>query len=293
MENKRWVLLITSFGFFMSMMDSMIVTTASTQIREDFNISINTLQWSLNSYNITLAAILILGVSLGEKFGRRLIFSIGILIFTMGSIFCALSTNIELFIISRVIQGIGGSVMTPLSMAILANSISNEQRGKALGIWSGIGGLALIIGPSLGGLIVSHFSWEWIFWINVPIGIITCCLSLKKLDESYGSKSKINYFDASLITIASSALIFGISEFTDFKINMTLLFSLVIGVIVLFIFINRQSKQENPLIPITIFIVRDFRNSNIATFLLYASMYGMVWYFFYRNIYKLVEETVQ
>ena len=188
MQNKQakyaWILVLTSLGFFMSMMDSMIVTTASTAIRTDFNISVDQLQWALNAYNITIAAVLLVGVSLGERIGRRKIYNIGILIFTIGSILCALSTNITFLVLARVIEGIGASVMTPMSMAILTNSLPVEQRGKALGIWSGIGGLALIVGPSLGGFIVAKFVWQWIFWINVPIGIIAIFLSNKLLPES-------------------------------------------------------------------------------------------------------------
>lgn len=185
MENKQvkssLILALTSLGFFMSMMDSMIVTTASTAIRSDFNITVSTLQWAMNAYNITIAAVLLVGVSLGERLGRRKIYNIGIFIFTLGSILCAISDNITFLVFARVIEGIGASVMTPMSMAILTNALPVSERGKALGIWSGIGGLALIVGPSLGGFIVTQFTWQWIFWINVPIGILAICLSKKIL----------------------------------------------------------------------------------------------------------------
>lgn len=156
--SSTWILILTSLGFFMSMMDSMIVTTASTAIRTDFNITVNTLQWALNAYNITIGAVLLVGVSLGERIGRRKIYNIGIFIFTLGSVFCALSNNITVLIIARIIEGIGASVMTPMSMAILTHALPASERGKALGIWSGIGGLALIVGPSLGGLIVAKLT---------------------------------------------------------------------------------------------------------------------------------------
>ncbi len=184
----KWILILTSLGFFMSMMDSMIVTTASTAIRLDFGITVGTLQWALNAYNITIAAVLLVGVALGERYGRRRVYSYGLVIFTLGSILCALATNITWLIIARVVEGVGASVMTPLSMAILSHALPVSERGRALGIWSGIGGLALIVGPSLGGLIVARLSWQWIFWINVPVGVVALGLTGRLLPESYGRR---------------------------------------------------------------------------------------------------------
>lgn len=188
--SSAWILTLTSLGFFMSMMDSMIVTTASTAIRNDFDISVNTLQWALNAYNITIAAVLLVGVALGERLGRRKIYNWGLVIFTFGSVLCALSMNITFLVVARVIEGVGASVMTPMSMAILTNALPTSERGKALGIWSGIGGLALIVGPSLGGLIVARLTWQWIFWINVPIGVIAIYLIRRLLPESKGAAKK-------------------------------------------------------------------------------------------------------
>lgn len=149
--SSRWILALTSLGFFMAMMDAMIVTTASTAIRTDFQISVSTLQWALNAYNITIAAVLLVGVSLGERWGRRKIYNWGILIFTVGSVLCALASGIGWLILARIVEGLGASVMTPMSMAILTNALPPAQRGRALGIWSGIGGLALIVGPRSAG----------------------------------------------------------------------------------------------------------------------------------------------
>ena len=176
----------------MSMMDSMIVTTATTAIRNDFQISLSSLQWSLNAYNITIAAVLLVGVSLGEKIGRKKIYLIGIFIFTIASVLCALSNNITSLIIFRIIQGIGASVMTPMSMAILTHALPESERGKALGIWSGVGGLALIIGPALGGVIVAILTWQWIFWINVPIGLLTIYFAQRVVPESTGKNDKLS-----------------------------------------------------------------------------------------------------
>ena len=175
-----WVLALTSLGFFMAMMDSMIVTTASTAIREDFDASVGQLQWTLNAYNVAVEAFLLIGVAIGGRIGHRRLYTIGLLLFVIGSVACALSPSLGALIASRVLQGIGASVMTPMSMAILFAASPPSRRGRALGIWSGVGGLALIIGPALGGAIVSQLGWQWVFWINVPIGLIGMHLSHRR-----------------------------------------------------------------------------------------------------------------
>ncbi|MGY3743613.1 MFS transporter [Leuconostoc inhae] len=282
MENKqfnsKWILILTSVGFFMSMMDSMIITTASTAIRTDFHISVSQLQWALNAYNITIAAVLLVGVSLGERIGRRHIYNIGMFIFTVGSIFCALSNNITMLIISRIVEGVGASVMTPMSMAILTNAIPASKRGKALGIWSGIGGLALIVGPSLGGLIVATLAWQWIFWINVPVGVIAIYLSHKLLPESTGNSERINPLDAILIILSSAGILWALSEMTSASLAVTTIIlggvSLLLGVW----FVLRQKIETNPMIPLQYFKSMTFTGGNVATFLLYAAMYGVVFF---------------
>ncbi|WP_057879733.1 MFS transporter [Companilactobacillus kimchiensis] len=276
--NTTWILILTSLGFFMSMMDSMIVTTASTAIRTDFNISVSTLQWALNAYNITIGAVLLVGVSLGERIGRRRIYNLGIFIFTLGSVFCALSNNINALIMSRVIEGIGASVMTPMSMAILTQAIPESKRGKALGIWSGIGGLALIVGPSLGGFIVAKLAWQWIFWINVPIGIIAIYFSKRLLPESVGSSDKTSPLDSVLIVLASAGIIWSLSEITSVN---NLLIPMAVGTVGLILgiwFVRRQRIEAKPMIPLEYFKSSTFTDGNIATFLLYAAMYGVVFF---------------
>lgn len=275
---STWILILTSLGFFMSMMDSMIVTTASTAIRLDYNISVNALQWALNAYNITIASVLLIGVSLGEKFGRRKIYNWGIFIFTVGSILCAISTNITFLIFARIVEGIGASVMTPMSMAILSNSLPIKERGKALGIWSGIGGLALIVGPSLGGLIVAKLTWQWIFWINVPIGIIAIILSNRLLPESIGSSDRIHLLDSILIIISSAGIIIALSEITSIRLRYMAVFIGIISLLIGLWFIYLQKSEEKPMIPLGLFKSFVFTGGNIATFLLYAAMYGVVFF---------------
>lgn len=287
--NSSAIIILTSLGFFMSMIDSMIVTTATTAIRNNFQISVNLLQWLLNIYNITIAALLLVGVSLGEKIGRKKVYLVGIAIFTIASIFCALSNNIIELIISRMIQAVGACVMTPMSMAILTHSLPANIRGKALGIWSGIGGLALIVGPVLGGFIVATLSWQWIFWINLPIGIITIYFSHILLPESKGKEDKLNFTDFLLITISSAGIIWSLSEITTQTSHVittiTGLSCLVLGIL----FIVRQKMTTTPMIPLILFHSKVFTNGNIATFLLYASMFGVL--FFLPQYFLVFEKT--
>lgn len=215
-KKVNWLLILTSLGFFMAMMDAMIVTTASTAIRLDFQVSVATLQWALNAYNITIAAVLLVGVSLGERWGRRKVYNWGILIFTVGSVFCALAPTMPALIAARVVEGVGASVMTPMSMAILTQALPANERGRALGIWSGIGGLALIVGPSLGGFIVAKLAWQWIFWINVPIGLVAIGLSRRYLPESVGQTDRLKLLDAFLIIVTFTGIILGLSLSTNY-----------------------------------------------------------------------------
>lgn len=279
--SSRWILVLTSLGFFMAMMDAMIVTTASTAIRTEFQISVNTLQWALNAYNITIAAVLLVGVSLGERWGRRRIYNWGILIFTVGSVLCALANSIGWLIFARIIEGLGASVMTPMSMAILTSALPPAQRGRALGIWSGIGGLALIVGPSLGGFIVAKLAWQWIFWINVPIGIVAIWLSKRHLPESHGQSNPINLIDNGLIILAMAGVIWALSATTSSSNFAQLGLIFVIALISLGCgawFIYRQAHEALPMMPLSLFQERTFSGGNLATACLYGSMYGVVFF---------------
>ncbi|GHP13980.1 MFS transporter [Lentilactobacillus fungorum] len=288
-HHSTWILALTSLGFFMSMMDSMIVTTASTAIRNDFNISVSQLQWALNAYNVTIAAVLLFGVALGDKIGHRKIYNIGILIFVIGSIACALSSNITMLIIARIIEGAGASVMTPMSMAILTSALAPQERGKALGIWSGIGGFALIVGPALGGMIVANLTWQWIFWINVPIGLVGIYFSQKKLPETIVQGTQLNIIDSILIILASSGLIWALSESRSQNISSSTMIIGIISGLLAIVFLLRQLKEVHPMVPLNLFKRSPFSGGNISTFLLYASMYGVV--FFLPQYFQIVNHS--
>lgn len=273
-----WVLGLTSLGFFMAMMDSMIVTTASTAIREDFDVSVAQLQWTLNAYNVSIASFLLIGVAIGNRIGHRRLYTLGLLVFVIGSAACALAPNLGILIAARILQGIGASVMTPMSMAILSSAFPPERRGKALGVWSGVGGLALIIGPALGGVIVSQLTWQWIFWINIPIGLIVIVLSRRKLPESAFGGKLPDALDSVLVVAASGGIVWALSESVTPGDHVPALIVGVASVLLAVAFILRQRSSAAPMIPLSLFRSSAFSGGAIGTFVLYAAMYGVVFF---------------
>src|SRR3982750_4877706 len=167
-----WTVEITSVALFMVTLDNLVVTTALPVIRHDLHASLSQLEWTVNAYTLTFAVLLLTGAALGDRLGRRLMFSVGLAIFTIASAAAALAPSILALDIARAAQGVGGAIVTPLTLTILSASVPAERRGVALGIWGGISGLAVAFGPLVGGAIVTRISWHWIFWLNVPIGLM-------------------------------------------------------------------------------------------------------------------------
>src|SRR3954449_12218321 len=181
-----WTFAITSIALFMVTLDNLVVTTAIPVIREDLDAGISGLEWTVNAYTLTFAVLLLTGAALGDRFGRRRLFAIGILLFTLASAGAALATSANQLDVARAVQGVGGAIIAPLTLTILSAAVPANRRGLALGIWGGIGGLAIALGPLVGGAAVSGISWHWIFWLNVPIGLVLIPLAMTRLDETYG-----------------------------------------------------------------------------------------------------------
>src|SRR5437899_6825033 len=181
-----WTLAITSLALFMVSLDNLVVTTALPVIRRDLHATISQLEWTVNAYTLTFAVLLLTGAALGDRFGRRRLFTFGLLLFTGASAFAALSTSANALDIARAVQGVGGAIVTPLTLTLLSAAVPAERRGLALGIWGGIGGLAVALGPLVGGAIVNGVSWHWIFWLNVPIRLVLAPLALARLEETRG-----------------------------------------------------------------------------------------------------------
>jgi MFS family permease len=164
-----WTFIVTSIGLFMVTLDNLVVTMALPVIRQDLGATLEELEWTVNAYTLTFAVLLLTGATLGDRFGRRRMFVIGLAIFTAASAAAALAPSVEALVIARALQGVGGAIVMPLTLTILSDAVAPEKRGLALGAWSGIAGLAVALGPVVGGAIVDGISWQWIFWLNVPI----------------------------------------------------------------------------------------------------------------------------
>src|SRR6266498_4133814 len=199
-----WTFVITSVALFMVTLDNLVVTTALPVIRKDLGASLADLEWTVNAYTLTFAVLLLTGAALGDRFGRRRLFTIGMGVFTLGSIGAALAPNVEALVAFRALQGFGGAIVTPLTLTILSAAVPADKRGLALGAWGGIGGLAVAIGPLVGGAVVQGISWQWIFWLNVPIGLLLLPLIRLRLDETRGPVSR---FDLLGLALASAGLV--------------------------------------------------------------------------------------
>src|SRR5258707_4393803 len=184
-----WTFAITSVALFMVTLDNLVVTTALPVIRTDLHSGLSGLEWTVNAYTLTFAVLLLTGAALGDRFGRRRLFTIGISIFTLASAAAALAPSIGALDAARAVQGLGGGFVMPLTLTILSGAVPAARRGLALGAWAGISGLAIAFGPLVGGAVVSGISWHWIFWLNVPIGLVILPLALLRLDETYGPTS--------------------------------------------------------------------------------------------------------
>ena len=188
-----WTFAITSVALFMVTLDNLVVTTALPVIREDLDASLSQLEWTVNAYTLTFAVLLLTGAALGDRFGRRLLFSVGIGIFTLSAAAAALAPTATSLDVARAAQGVGGAIVTPLTLTMLSAAMPSERRGLALGAWGGIGGLAVAMGPLVGGAVVEGISWQWIFWLNVPIGLILApiafCACVSRTDRAEGSTS--------------------------------------------------------------------------------------------------------
>ena len=201
-----WTFAITSIALFMVSLDNLVVTTAIPVIRQDLGASLEQLEWTVNAYTLTFAVLLLTGAALGDRFGRRRMFALGLAIFTLGSVAAAGAPSIEALNIARAVQGVGGAIVMPLTLTLLSAAVPPEKRGLALGAWGGIGGLAIAFGPLVGGAVVEGASWQWIFWLNVPLGIALLPLARTRLVESRGPSQRL---DLPGVGLASAGL-FGI-----------------------------------------------------------------------------------
>src|SRR6266581_2150420 len=199
---RTWVLVLTSVASFMVALDMLVVTTALSTIRLHLGASIEQLEWTVNAYNLSFAVLLMTASALGDRFGRRRMFVFGLGLFSLASAACALSTDVGFLIAARAVQGAGAALILPLALALLTAAFPPEKRGTAIGMFSAVTGIAVALGPIVGGAIVQGIAWQWIFWLNVPIGLLAIPLVLRRIDESYGKRVAVDIPGVVLITSA-------------------------------------------------------------------------------------------
>src|SRR5713226_3365018 len=233
-HRTAWTFAITSAALFMASLDNLVVTTALPSIRAHLHASLQGLQWTVNAYTLTFAVLLLTGATLGERYGRRRMFVAGLAVFTAGSAAAALAPGIGALIAARAVQGVGAAIMIPLTLTLLSSAVSPERRGLALGAWGAVGGLAIAIGPLVGGAVVEGASWQWIFWLNVPIGLAVLPLAWTRLTESYGPATRLDLPGLALASLGLFGIVLGVVRGNDHGwTSLTVLPAIIAGALLM------------------------------------------------------------
>ena len=272
-----WTFAITSLALVMVTLDNLVVTTALPVIRKDLGAGIVSLEWTVNAYTLTFAVLLLTGAALGDRFGRRRMFSIGLAIFTLASAGAALAPSIDALVMFRALQGVGGAIITPLTLTILSAAVPAEKRGVALGAWGGIGGLAVALGPLVGGAVVSGLSWQWIFWINVPLGLVLIPPALRRLDETRGPAGRLDLPGLGLASAGLLGIVWGLVRGNGQGwTSPEIVGSLTVGAALVVAFVLWELRTETPMLPMRFFRNRTFALTNVASLLMFFGMFGSI-----------------
>ncbi|MGN9911381.1 DHA2 family efflux MFS transporter permease subunit [Phytohabitans sp. LJ34] len=274
----RWVLFATVLGSGLTFLDATVVNIALPQIGDDFGAGAAALQWTVNGYTLSLAALILLGGSLGDRFGRRRMFVIGTAWFAVASLLCGIAPNVETLIAARVLQGVGGALLTPGSLAILEASFEKDDRAKAIGAWSGMAGVAGAIGPFLGGWLIEAASWRLVFLINVPLAAFVIYVALRHVPESSNPAAARRFDVAGLVTGAAglAGLTYGFTAWAaDGPGSPAVLGALALGVGGLAAFLVVERRSSEPMLPLELFAIRPFTAANLVTFAVYAALGGV------------------
>jgi len=272
-----WALGLASAAVFMVTLDNLVVSTALPVIRRDLHASLQSLEWTVNAYTLTFAVLLLTGAALGDRFGRARMLAIGLTLFTAASAAAALAPSATALVVARGVQGVGGAMVLPLTLTVISAAMPKEKRAVAIGIWGGVSGLAVALGPVVGGAIVDGVSWHWIFWLNVPIGIVLVPLVLRRLDESYGRSAPLDLRGLALASAGLFGVVWGVVR--SQSIGWTsgeVVFALVAGGIGVVLFLLWEVATDEPMLPLRLFADRTFAAANAATFLMYVGFFGCV-----------------
>ncbi len=276
---QRWALALASAASFMVVLDLLVVATALSTIRRDLGASIEQLEWTVNAYTLTFAVLLMTAAALGDRFGRRRLFAVGLGLFAAASAACALAPGVGWLIAARAVQGAGAALVMPLALALLNAAFPPQRRGWAMGIFGGVTGLAAMVGPVIGGAITQGIAWQWIFWINVPIALLAIPLVLLRLQESYGSRVRLDIAGLALGTGAALGLVWGLVRGNSAGWGSPeVVTALAGGALLMAAFVAWELRASTPVLPMRLFRSRAFSAGNAAIFFLNASLTGAVFF---------------
>jgi len=271
----RWVLALTSLAYFIVVLDSLVVVTALPRMQQDLHAGLATLQWTVNAYGIAFAAGIITAAALGDRFGRRRVFITGLALFTVASAACAVAPGATALIAARAVQGLGGAAVLPLSLTILTTAFPAQRRGAIVGIYGGLAGLAVAVGPLVGGAVTEGLDWHWIFWINVPLGVAGTLLSLRLLPESYGVAARLDLPGVALVTAGVVGVVWGLARTTQTGWGSAeVITALACGAVLLAGFFGWEARAAEPMLPLRLLRIRTFAAGNATGFLMTGSTFS-------------------
>jgi len=270
-----WTLVLTSLAFFMVALDALVVVTALPAIQRELHASLSMLEWTVNAFTLAFAAGIITAAAFGDRLGRRRVFVSGLILFTAASAACALAPTATLLIAARAIQGVGAAMVMPLSLTILVSAFPPERRGAVVGIWGGLGGLAIASGPLVGGAVTQGLDWHWIFWVNVPIGIVAAVLARLQLGESHGPATRLDLPAAALVSGGAIAIIWGLIRTGDVGWGSPeVIASLTVGAVLIAGFLLWERRATDPMLPLRLFASRGFAAANATGFLMAGAIFS-------------------
>jgi EmrB/QacA subfamily drug resistance transporter len=278
-RSSTWVLVLAAVASLMAALDAMVVSTALTTIRVDLGASIEQLEWTVNAYNLTLAVLLLPAAALGDRFGRRRLFTGGLAVFAAASAACALAPDAGSLIAARAVQGAGASLLIPNALALVSAAFPPERRGSALGILQGVTGLAVVAGPVIGGAVAQGIDWAWIFWLNVPIGLTAIPLARARIEESFGRDTALDTGGFVLVTGGALGIVWGLVRGNSAGWGSPeVVGALALGAALVVAFVAWELRAREPMLPMRFFRSRAFSSGNAGVFFLFASLFGAVFF---------------
>src|SRR3954452_20351723 len=282
----RWVLALTGIGSLMAALDTLVVANALNTIRVDFGASIEQLEWTVNAYNLSFAVLLITGAALGDRYGRRSFYALGLGLFAAASAAWALAPDAGWLLAARAVQGAGAALLMPLGLALLSAAFPPERRGAGIGIFSAITGISVARGPLIGGAVVEGVSWEWIFWLNVPIALVVIPLVLTRMENSFGPGADLDIRGLALVTGAALGIVWGLVRGNSAGwASPEVVGSLLAGALLVAAFITWEARAPAPMLPLSLFRSRGFSAGNAAIFFTFAALFSSV--FFYAQLLQV------